>query len=131
MMSIKSKLFGPKSKYDNTLPFTYVARVPALEGDDELHNDYFADTICGLIEYLDEQDVDPSDATLFGLYQDQEIPLDVQYCLDEEGHWLKRPGICHALEEHYRETLEFQFKGHVEGGDCSFDDRNTKGSGPF
>jgi hypothetical protein len=130
-MSLKSKLFGPKSRYDSSLPYTYVARVPAIEGDDELHNDYFADTICGLIEYLDTNAVSPDDVEIFGLYQDREIPLEKKYCLDAEGHWLQRPQICHSLEEHYRDTLELQYKGHIEDGDCSYDDRERKGSGPY
>ena len=54
---IKRKILGPRSKYDDTLPYTYMARVPAIEGDDELFSYYFADTICGLIEYLYENDI--------------------------------------------------------------------------
>ena len=131
IMSIAGKLFGPRSKYDRSLPYTYVARVPAIEGDDSLHNDYFADTICGLIEYLDENDIAPEDVEIFGLYMERELPLDKQYCLDEEGRWLKRPNICHSLEQHYKDSLELQFKGHVEDGDCSYDDRERAGSGPF
>ncbi|MBN1446465.1 MAG: hypothetical protein JXA28_00940 [Bacteroidetes bacterium] len=130
-MSLKSTLFGPTSRYDASLPYTYVARVPAIEGDTELHNDYFADTICGLIEYLDTNDISPDDVEIFGLYQDREIPLDKQYCLDTDGCWLTRPQICRSLEEHYRDTLELQYKGHVEDGDCSYDDRERKGSGPY
>jgi hypothetical protein len=34
-----------------------MALVPAIEGDNYLFNFYFADTICGLIEYLDDQDI--------------------------------------------------------------------------
>lgn len=131
IMSIAGKLFGPRSKYDRSLPYTYVARVAVIEGDDSLHNDYFADTICGLIEYLDRNDIAPGDVTIYGLYMDRELPLDKQYCLDEKGHWLQRPQICHALEEHYKESLALQFKGHVEDGDCSYDDRVRQGSGPY
>ena len=130
-MSLRGKLFGPRSKYDRSLPYTYVARVAAIEGDDELHNDYFSDTICGLIEYLDENDIAPEDVRLFGKYMDHELPLETKYCLDEDGHWLKRPGICHSLEEHYRESLEVQFKGHVEEGACSYEDRDREGGGPY
>lgn len=130
-MSITSKVFGPTSKYDKSLPYTYVARVPAVEGDDELHNDYFADTICGLIEYLDENGVEPRDAELYGLYREREIHLDKKYCLDADGHWLQRPGICRSLEQHYGETLELQYKGHVEDGECSYEDRERQGDGPY
>jgi hypothetical protein len=130
-MSIKSTLFGPKSKYDPSIPYTYVARMQAIEGDDELHNDYFADTICGLIEYLDENDVRPSEVNILGLYLKQEIPLDVQYCLSPDGEWLNPPELCHALEQHYLETMELAYKGHVEDGHCSYEDRDTQGSGPY
>jgi len=130
-MRIAGKLFGPRSKYDRTLPYTYVARVPAIEGDASLHNDYFADTICGLIEYLDSNGIPPEEVEIFGLYMDRELLLDKQYCLDENGAWLDRPGICHSLEAHYEETLELQFKGHVEEGCCSYEDRDREGSGPY
>ncbi|MCB2205060.1 hypothetical protein KQI65_09950 [bacterium] len=130
-MSIASKLFGPRSKYDRTLPYTYVARVDVVEGVDDLQNEYFADTICGLIEYLDRNDVLPEDVKIFGVYMEREIELEKKYCLDKEGQWLPRPGICEALEAHYSETLEGQYKGHVANGDCSYDDRERAGSGPY
>lgn len=130
-MSISSTLFGPKSRYDASIPYTYAARMPAIEGDDELHNDYFADTICGLIEYLDENNIDPADVKLYGLYLKEEILLDTKYCLSEDGTWLKPPDLCHSLEAHYRETMERAYKGHVEHGHCSYEDRDTQGSGPY
>ncbi len=51
-MGIIRKFLGPKSKYNKSLPYTYMAKVPIIEGDDELFSHYFADTICGLVEYL-------------------------------------------------------------------------------
>ncbi|PLX29191.1 MAG: hypothetical protein C0600_08795 [Ignavibacteria bacterium] len=129
-MSIKEKLFGPKSKYDSTIPYTYVARVRIIEGDDA-HIDYFADTICGLIDHLDDKDINPEEVRIFGLYRDHEIELDVKFCVAEGGGWLERPGICHSLEQRYHETLETQYKGHVEEGECSYEDREREGSGPF
>ena len=56
-MSIIEKIIGPRSKYDKSLPYTYMARVPVIEGDEELFSHYFADTICGLIEYLDKNQI--------------------------------------------------------------------------
>lgn len=130
-MNIIKKFIGPKSKYDKTIPYTYVAKVQIIEGDESLLHHYFADTICGLIEYLDENNINPDEVELFGCYLKKEIPLDKKYCTSEDGKWLKRPDICHSLETHYKETLEEQYKGHVELGECSYEDRDRKGSGPF
>jgi hypothetical protein len=130
-MGIIRKFIGPKSKYDKTIPYTYTAKVQIIEGDEDLVHHYFADTICGLIEYLDENNISPKVVKLFGCYLKQEIPLDLKYCISEDGKWLKRPAICHSLEAHYRDTLEEQYKGHVELGECSYGDREREGSGPF
>ncbi|MFA6233427.1 MAG: hypothetical protein WC824_04460 [Bacteroidota bacterium] len=130
-MSISSSLFGPASKYDHSLPYTYVARVRVLDGNDDLANAFFADTICGLIDYLDASNAEPGDVELFGLLVDREIQLDVKCCTDERGDWLQRPEICHSLEEHYRETLEQKYKGHSAHEPCSYVDRDRHGSGPY
>ena len=130
-MSLTQTLFGPRSKYDRSLPYTYVGRVKVLEGENELASDYFSDTICGLIEYLEKHSIDPSDVDLYGIYLLEKIPIDIRYCLDSNGRWLDRPAICRSLEEHYRQTLEEQYRGHVANADCSFDDRRRIGSGPY
>ena len=130
-MGIIRKVLGPKSKYNSTLPYTYIAKVAVIEGDDNLFNHYFADTICGLIEYLQERGIKPEEVELSGCYRDKEIPIDKKYCLSETGDWLKRPDICHSLETHYKESMEEQYKGHVELGECSFEDRDREGSGPY
>ncbi len=132
-MGIIRKFIGPKSKYDQSLPYTYIAKVPIIKGDDDesMMHYYFADTICGLVEYLDKNNIEPEEAELFGCYHKKEIPIDKKYCLSGNGKWLKRPDICHSLETHYQSTMEEQFKGHVELGECSFDDRDTRGSGPY
>ena len=57
-MELTRKFVGAESKYDKSLPYTYEARVPIIEGED-LYNYYFADTICGLFEYLEENGVSP------------------------------------------------------------------------
>ena len=67
------KILGPLSKYDKSLPYTYTAEVQAIEGDDELVSHYFADTICGLVEYLDKNDIKPEDVKLFGLYLSRNV----------------------------------------------------------
>ena len=132
-MGIIKNFIGPKSKYDKTIPYTYIAKVQIIEGvtDENMMNYYFSDTICGLIEHLDENNISPADVELFGCYQKKEIPIEKKYCLSEDGNWLKRPDICHSLETHYKETLEEQYKGHIEFGECSFEDRDRRGSGPY
>jgi len=124
---------GPKSKYDKTLPYTYMARVDALSGQgrEPLYQHYFADTICGLIEHLAESNIAPEEVELFGMYLDKEIPLEIEYCTTPDGKWLKRPAICKSREEHYEKTLENRYKGHVADGECSFDDRDRTGDGPY
>lgn len=129
-MGIIRKFLGPKSKYDPTIPFTYVAKVSIIPGNKDLANHFFSDTICGLIEYLDENLIKPEEVELFGCYKKKEISIDKKYCLDIYGKWLKRPDLCRSLEAHYKETLEEQYKGHIEHGDCSFDDRDRQAIGP-
>lgn len=130
-MNIRSSLFGPQSKYDRSLPYTYVARVCEIAGIEEITSAYFADTICGLIDYLEAHNIAAKDVRLFGLYVDREIPLELRYCVDESGHWLQRPDICHSLEQHYHESLDFQYKGHHETDPCEYEDRERQGSGPY
>ena len=130
-MSIIRKFVGPKSKYDKTIPYTYTAKVQIIEGEKDLVHYYFADTICGLIEYLDENKISPDEVELFGCYLQKEIELDKKYCISKNGEWLKRPDICHSLETHYKDSLEVQYKGHVELGECAYEDRERMGSGPF
>ena len=128
-MSFIRKVLGPLSKYDKSLPYTYMAKVPAIEGDEELYSYYFADTICGLIEYLENHEIGPEGVELFGLYLKKEIPLEKEHCLSSNQQWLNRPEICRSLEAHYKKTLEESYKGHVEKEACSFEDRNRRGRG--
>lgn len=130
-MGIIKKFIGPSSKYDGSIPYTYIAKVRILDREDNIVNHYFSDTICGLIEYLDKNNILPEDVELFGCYLKKEIRIDKTYCISGEGKWLKRPEICHSLEEHYKQTMEEQYKGHIELGECSFEDRDREGSGPF
>jgi len=114
-------LLGAKSKYDKTLPYTYEARVTVLEWE-EAYNSYYADTICGLIDYLREKNISPDQVTLHEIYQDHESLLEIRYCLDNHDLWLGRPRLCRSLQDHY--------KGHIEKGHCSFEDRSRVACGP-
>ena len=125
-MGIVKKVFGPLSKYDKSLPYTYMAKVTVLEGDDELANYYFADTICGLVEHLDTNNIEPEEVQLIGCYLKKEIPLDNGPLLTDDGKWLQRPELCRKLESHYKKTMDDRYKGHEAHSDCSFDDRSRE-----
>ena len=129
-MSLRTKFLGPKSKYDKSLPYTYTAKVQIIEEDPELVSTYFADTICGLVEYLDKQKISPKEVELFGIYRKEEINLDKSILLDSNGNWLLRPEICNSLEAHFEKTKDELYKGHRELEVCSFDDREREGEGP-
>lgn len=125
-MGIVRKVLGPLSKYDKSLPYTYIAKVTVLEGDDELANYYFADTICGLVEHLDKNNIEPDEVELFECYLKKEIPLDNDPLLTEDGKWLNRPELCRKLVGHYQKTNDDRYKGHEAHSDCSFDDRDRE-----
>ena len=120
-MNLIKNMLGPESKHDKTLPYTYEARRQLVDGH-ELYNSYLADTICGLVDYLRDNDISPEEVTLFEIYQAQEFPIKTEFCTTSEGNWLARPYICRSFKEHY--------KGHIEEGKCSFRDRNRQGCGP-
>ncbi|MCK5032087.1 MAG: hypothetical protein KAS18_00600 [Calditrichia bacterium] len=132
-MNVASKIFGPKSKYDKTLPYTYMAKIDVLngQGEEPVYDYYFADTICGLVEYLDKHDVYSDEVIVAGIYRTREYVLDKTIFTTKNGEWLQRPQLCNTLEAHYKKTLDKFYKGHIDDGECSFDDRDRQGSGPF
>lgn len=121
-MSVLEKILGPKSKYDKSLPYTYEARIRIFEGGEE-YNSYFSDTICGLVEYLHQNEIAPEDVKIVEVYQKRESPIDTQLCTTPDHHWLFKPAICRSFEAHY--------KGHIQDNTCSFKDRSCQGSGPW
>ncbi len=123
-MGVAEKIIGPRSKYDKSLPYTYHAKVYPLAGDKEICNHYYSDTICGLVLFLDKNKISPDEVELYGVYLEDEVQLDKKYCLDEKGRWLRIPKLCRSLETHYKETLDKKYKGHVEKGECEFEDRD-------
>jgi len=116
-----SKLTGPKSKHDKSLPYTYEAKVPIMEGV-EIYNFYMSDTICGLIEYLEKNEIKPNGVDIYELFQNEEKVILQDLYTTKEGDWLHIPELCRSLKEHY--------KGHIYEGRCSFKDRDRKGIGP-
>lgn len=120
-MSLFEKILGPKSKYDKSLPYTYEARIRLFEGSEE-YNSYFADTICGLVEYLHRNGITPDEVQIVEVYQEQEFPIDALLFATPDRQWLFKPDLCRSFEEHY--------KGHIQDNTCSFKDRDNEGSGP-
>jgi len=116
-----TKLFGPKSKYDKSLPSTYEAKVPIMEGVD-IYNYYASDTICGLIEYLEKNEIKPERVEIYEFIQNEEKIIQQDLYTSKKGDWLHIPDLCRSLKEHY--------KGHIFEGRCSFNDRDRKGIGP-
>jgi hypothetical protein len=94
IMGIVGKVLGPLSKYDKSLPFTYMAKIAIIEGDDKLANYYFADTICGLVEHLFKKQIKPEEVQLCGCYLKKEISLDNDPLLTDDGKWLSPPKLC-------------------------------------
>ncbi len=125
-MSIFKKVLGPHSKYDKTLPYSYMAKHYLVKGNEELCQYYYGDTICGLLEYLTEHDIRPSETEIFGMYSNYEVKLDKSICSKNNDEWLLKPLLCLTLEEHYKNTKDELYKGHVASGDCSFQDRDEK-----
>lgn len=123
----------PRSKKDRTLPYTYEGWVDILngQGTEPVYDHYFCDTLCGLIEALDEDGLDHQDVRLFGLFKGKKSELDTSLCIDPQGNWLHRPQLCHVLEQHYEHSHQECYKGHVEKGHCLFEDRDRQGSGPI
>lgn len=132
-MSIVRKILGPKSKYDKELPYTYEARVDKLRGqaDEPMEESYFSDTLCGLLEFLEENEIGPDEVKLYGVYQGVQVPLETKLCSTRNGEWLSRPEICQSLEEHYKSTLIARYKGHRDKEPCEYVDRKRKGVGPY
>lgn len=116
------KWLGPKSTYDQSIPYLYEARLPVVELA-EVHHTFQADTICALVEHLNQQGIAPEEVTIFEIYQDQENLISKSLYTTTDNHWIGKPAICSIFEATY--------PGHIHGGSCSFEDRTKKGRGPF
>jgi len=119
-MGMLEKIIGAKSKYDQSLPYTYEARVRMFE-EGEDYNSCFSDTICGLVEYLHRNRIQPDKVRIFEVYQAQEFPIDALLFTTPDRQWLFKPDICRAFAAHY--------KGHIRDNTCSFKDRRRQGIG--
>ncbi len=120
-MGLLGKIFGPKSKYDQSLPYTYEARIRIFE-DEEEYKTYFSDTICGLVEHLQKNGVGPGDAEIYEIYREHETSIPASLLADADGRWLTKQELCRAFERHY--------PGHIREGSCDFEDRERGCLGP-
>jgi hypothetical protein len=120
-MSLLDRVLGPESKYDHRLPYSYVARVDT--GVPGMTESYVCDTLCGLLERLGDEDVEPAEVTLLELRPEGEVPISVMPCVGADGKWLRRPEACRSFEEH--------FAGHEKTGRCCYRDRSRAAEGPF
>ncbi len=115
-MGLIRRILGPRSKYLKELPFTYEARVEVSDGA-EITNTFLSDTICGLIEYLQGDGIDPSQVEIREVYEDGETLIDQALYTSEDGQWLARPAMCRSFESHY--------PGHIRENECTFGDRDN------
>ena len=120
-MRLLDKLLGPKSKYDESLPYTYEARIRIFEDEEEFKT-YFSDTICGLIEHLQKNGVGPGEAELFEIYREHETSIPASLLATPEGQWLTKQELCRAFEHHY--------PGYIRKDSCDFEDRGRGCVGP-
>lgn len=123
-MGILQKVVKTSSKYDKTLPYTYMAKLFIVEGDEDLCHYYYADTICSLVSHLDKENIASEEVHIYSLYNDKEVELNNDIFTSEENEWLLVPYLCRALEDHYYETKDELYKGHCEDDECSFEDRD-------
>ena len=123
-MGIIQKAFKFSSKYNKSLPYTYLAKLYIIEGDEDLCHYFYGDTICSLIAHLEKENISPEEVHIYSLYDDNEIELNKDIFTSEENDWLLKPYLCRALEDHYDETKDELYKGHCEDGECSFEDRD-------
>lgn len=122
-MRMIRKVLGPQSKYDRSIPFTYEARIDVLHGmsDTPEQVSCFSDTVCGLVEYLEDNDVDPDDVELYQIFEEDEMLLKKKYVVSKAGKWMFRPQICKSLKD--------KFKGHIDETRCDYRDRDRMGEG--
>lgn len=121
-MGIVSRVLGPESKYDHSLPYTYEARA-VVTGVPGMTQSWISDTLCGLLERLGDENVEPAEATLLEIRPEGEVPILVRHCVGADGKWLRRPEACRSFEEHYA--------GHEKTGRCCYRDRSRAAEGPF
>ena len=122
-----------QSQRNRALPYTYEAQVDRLrgQGSEPVDWSFFSDTVCGIVRMMIDNEYEPHEVRLFGAYGGKLTELDIEPCVGDDGHWLTPPRLCHELEERYRRTMDDRYLGHVEHGECMFEDRDQTGRGPY
>ncbi len=113
-MKIVEKIFSANK--NNTYPYTYQAVINILGEDDSIKMSYFADTICGLVEFLKKRQEDPGLTEIFEIYQGKQTTIPSQCYLGGDGHWFSRQELCHPMSSRYGEP--------GSEGSCPFRDRS-------
>ncbi len=115
-MTILKTIFGPSSKYDDDIPYTYEARYRYIDGLDD-YNGYFSDTICGLIRFLRQMECEPGTVELYEIYRDRETKI-TPSLYSRDGSWLIGGE---------RRSFKKIYPRHIGGNSCKFDDRSDAG----
>lgn len=119
-MELLDRIIGPRSKYNDDIPYTYEARVKII--DDKEYNSFYADTICALVEFLEKKKIKPDGVDLYEIFKDKENKLNREYCVSDNGEWLSRKQLCVSFTKRY--------PGHIHANCCTFDDRERDVEGP-
>jgi hypothetical protein len=62
-----------------------------VAGVEGMTHSYISDTLCGLLECLDREKVQPSEATILEIRPEGEFPVLLEHCTGPDGKWLRRP----------------------------------------
>ena len=88
---------------NGSYPYTYQAIVNIIDEDDSIQVSYFADTICGLVTFLNKRGEEPGRTKIFEIYQGEETLIPDHCYLGEDGRWLSRQQLCHPMTSRYGE----------------------------
>lgn len=119
MRWLKRKL-TKKSAFQDILPYTYEARINVADEDFEYYS-YYSDTICNLVDYLDQHDFHPEQVTFFEIYHNQKVLL-THRLFSEDKLWLQKSALCDLFNNYYM--------GHIKKGKCIFQKRDVSTRGP-
>ena len=101
-MSLKRKFLGPKSKYDKSLPYTYMAKAQIMKVIQIWFQHILQILFVDLLNIWMQRKITPNEAELFGIYRKDEIKLDKKILIDNKGNWLLRPEICNVTRRLFR-----------------------------
>lgn len=114
-MNIFKTVFGPPSKYDKKIPYTYEARYRIIDGLDD-YNSYFSDTICGLISHLQRVGHNPGVIEILEIYMDREVRIPTDLYASDAQNWRDGNDLCQSFKRIYPQ--------HIGNESCTFSDRS-------